>query len=145
LGSRALILFRSVLADASGHPIACHLTPIRLQLDRSWSFQQLEKLGELLKDEQTANTWLASSLAVYSNFWRTRQARARVIADQCETVTPNELQPGLFDLRAEHTWAEDQERRRAAIRERTWLTTANVRVASLVTDSPQIALVLFTR
>ena len=147
LGSGALIVFRSVLADACGHPVACHLTPIRLQLgDRTpWSLQELERLRELLKRDRASNRWLESSLAVHSTFWTTRHARARVIVNHSESPTRDELQPGLFDLRAEHAWADEQERRQAAARERTWLTTASVRAASLTTDSPQIALVLFTR
>ena len=147
LGSGTLVVFRSVLADASGHPVACHLTPIRLPFGgrTAWSLQEFEKLRELLKGDRASDRWRESSLAVHSTFWRTRQARARVIADHCDTAALDEMQPGLFDLRAEQAWAEEQERHRAATRETTWLSTAHVRAASLVADSPLIALVLFTR
>ena len=140
-------MFRSLLADASGRLVASHLTPIRLQLGDGapWSLQQLEKLGELLKDDHASHNWLDSSLAVHSAFWRTRQARADAIADHIEPLAFDELQPGLFDLRAEHAWITDQERRREVVRERGWFTSAIVQAASVIADSPQIALVLITR
>ena len=147
LGSAALVVFRAVLADAGGRLVACHLTPIQLQLTngRRWSFQQLEALGQSLKDDHASHNWLDSSLAVHSAFWRTRHTRARAIAAHIEPPAFGDLQPGLFDLRAEHAWTAEQERRGEVIRERAWSATAAVETASLVVDSPQIALVLFTR
>lgn len=147
LGSAALIVFRAVLADKGGRLVACHLTPMRLQLTNGarWSLQQLEELGPLLKNDHASHNWLDSSLAVHSAFWRTRHARASAIADLGERPAFDELQPGLFDLRAEHAWAAEQERRGEVVRERTWFVTAAMETASLVVDSPQIALVLFTR
>jgi hypothetical protein len=147
LGSAALIVFRAVLADKGGRLVACHLTPIRLQLANGtrWSLQRLEELGQFLKDDHASHNWLDSSLAVHSAFWRTRHTRARAIAAHIEPPAFGDLQPGLFDLRAEHAWTAEQERRDEIIRERAWFATAAVETASLVVDSPQIALVLFTR
>jgi superfamily II DNA or RNA helicase len=147
LGSAALIVFRAVLADTGGRLVACHLTPIRLQLTNRtrWSLQQLEVLGRLLKDDHASHNWLDSSLAVHSAFWTTRHTRARAIAAHTEPPAFGELQPGLFDLRAEHAWTVDQERRSEVIREKHWLVTTVTDNASLVVESPRIALVLFTR
>jgi len=147
LGSAALIVFRAVLADKSGSLVASHLTPIRLQLTNgtSWPLEQLEELGHLLKDDHASHQWLDSSLSVHSAFWKMRHTRARAIAAHAEPPAFDELQPGLFDLRAEHAWTAEQERRGEVIRERTWFATAAMATASLVLDPPQIALVLFTR
>jgi len=91
------------------------------------------------------NVWLRSSLAIHATFWKTRLTRERSIGNGRERVALAELQPGLFDLRAEHTWIEEEERRSGAFRENAWFATAAMRRATLVTAVPQIALVLFTR
>jgi hypothetical protein len=147
LGSQVLTVFLSVLIDEGGQPVAYDLIPVQLRLrhHEPVSFQQLETLGELLTDDRGYNAWLASSLAVHAAFWDVRLARERSIADGREHVALAELQPGLFDLRAERTWIDEQEQRKSVIRENAWLATTAMRRATLVADLPRIALALFTR
>jgi hypothetical protein len=99
----------------------------------------------LLTGDRRYNAWLTSSLAIHAAFWNTRLTRERSIANVREGVALGELQPGLFDLRAEHTWIDEEERRSGALREHARFATAAMRRATLVTGIPQIALVLFTR
>jgi superfamily II DNA or RNA helicase len=147
LGSDGLILFRSVLVDRSGQSVATHLTPVRLKFapDATCSFKQLEALGQFLTGDTALNAWLASSLAVHAAFSTTRLTRERSIANLGRRVMVDKLQPSLFDWRAEHAWANEEERRRTALRERTWFTTLATTASTLVTDSPHIVLVIFTR
>jgi superfamily II DNA or RNA helicase len=147
LGSQVLTVFLSVLAEESGQPVAYDLLPVQLRfrLHEPWSLQQLESLGGLLTGDRRYNDWLTSSLAIHAAFWKTRLTRERSIANGREGMALAELQPGLFDLRAEHTWIDEEERRNGALREHARFATAAMRRATLVTDIPQIALVLFTR
>jgi hypothetical protein len=71
-------------------------------------------------------------------------SRERWIADPAKCLTDGELQPGLFDLRAEQAWADEQEQRRDWMRESNWFTDWASRQATLETGLPHIALVLFT-
>jgi hypothetical protein len=71
-------------------------------------------------------------------------SRERGIADLRTSLTAGELQPGLFDLRAEQAWADAQKRERDGIRESSWFTSWASRQATLETEPPHIALVLFT-
>jgi hypothetical protein len=147
LGSQVLAVFLSVLSEEGGQPVAYYLIPVLLRLRRREpvSFHTLETLGGLLTGDRGYNAWLASSLAVHAAFWDVRLARERSIADGREHVAPGELQPGLFDLRAERTWIDEQEQRKGVIRENAWLATTAMRRATLVADLPRIALALFTR
>jgi hypothetical protein len=147
LGSQVLTVFLSVLAEESGQPVAYDLLPaqLRFRLHEPWSLQQLESLGGLLRGDRRYNAWLTSSLAIHAAFWNTRLTRERSIANGREGMALAELQPGLFDLRAEHTWIDEEERRSGALREHARFATAAMRRATLVTGIPQIALVLFTR
>ena len=147
LRSDGLILFRSVLADQSGQPVASHVTPVQLSFlrERNCSFKQLEGVNQLLTGDSARNAWLASSLVVHSAFSTMRLARERSIADICKRVTVDERQPGLFDLRAEHAWADEEERLRTALGEKTWFTTVAMNAATLVNDPPHIVLVLLPK
>jgi superfamily II DNA or RNA helicase len=147
LGSDALVLFRSVLVDRGGRIIATHLTPVQLKLDRNatCSFNHLDTVGHSLTSDPALAAWLASSLAVHASFSTTRIARERSIAHTRDRLMFDELQPGLFDLRAEHAWADDADRRRAAVQETTWFATLAMNASTLVADPPHIALVLLTR
>lgn len=147
LGSHLLILFRSVLAEENGQEIAHHLIPVRLRLpdDVPLSLKQLEMLGGLIANNGVHNAWLAASRAIHSAFWATRLARERAIAAVRERTTEHELQPGLFDRRAEHAWRVAEEQRRVAIRDGTQHTTDAVRATALDFRPPHIALVLSTR
>ena len=129
LGSQVLTVFLSVLIDEGGQPVAYDLIPaqVRLRHHEPVSFQQLETLGELLTGDRGYNAWLASSLAVHTAFWEMRLARERSIADGREPTALAEMQPGLFDLRAERRWIDDQERQSGVIRENTWFATAAMR------------------
>jgi superfamily II DNA or RNA helicase len=146
LGSQTLILFRTVLLNERGQAIACHLIPVRLRLRDgvAHSLKELETLGHALTRDTVYNAWLASSLAVHSAFWTTRLDRERLIAALGEHTKADELQPGLFDRRAEQAWSVEQEGRRAAIRENTWHATEAIRAAKLDAHPPQIVLLLFT-
>jgi superfamily II DNA or RNA helicase len=147
LGSGGLILFRSVLVDRSGRIVATHLTPVQLTRarDSTCSFKQLEIVGQSLTGDPALAAWLASSLAVHAAFSAARLARERGIADTSERFRRDELQPGLFDSRAEHASAEEADRRRAALREKTWFATLATNASMLVADPPHIALVVLTR
>jgi superfamily II DNA or RNA helicase len=146
LGSQTLVLYRSVLINHDGQAVAYHITPLRLRRrdDGQWALKDLETLGGWLPRDGLYEAWLASSLAVHSTFWTTRLDRERAIAARHEHTAPHELQPGLFDWRAEHAWRVEHERRGAAIDERTRATTQAIRAAKLDTHAPHIALVLFT-
>jgi superfamily II DNA or RNA helicase len=145
LGSQVLLIFRSVLSDEGGQPVACHLTPVQLgfRRDTPWSLTQLETFARgAVADDSARNTWFTSSVALQSAFWRTRLARERAIAGTHTPAAFDELQPGLFDLRAEQAWAAEQERRLTALRESAWFSTAALKAATLLTDSAHLVLVL---
>jgi superfamily II DNA or RNA helicase len=146
LKSRPLVLVRSVLVDASGQVIAYHLTALQLALEpgHACSFQRLERVGERLPSNSDYDKWLTSSLSIHSAFWNARLARERGIADLRRSLTAGELQPGLFDLRAEQAWADEQQQQRDANRESNWFTNWARRQATLETEPPHIMLVLFT-
>jgi len=143
---RSLVLFRSALFDASGYVIASHLTALQLALDSkdACSFQRLESIREQLPSNSDYDKWLTSSCSIHSAFWNTRLARERGIADLRRSLAGGELQTGLFDLRAEQAWADAQKRERDGIRESSWFTSWASRQATLETEPPHIALVLFT-
>jgi superfamily II DNA or RNA helicase len=147
IGAQALVLFRAVLADAGGQPVSYHLIPmlVRFRNAPPWPLKPLETLGALLADDVAYQAWLASSLAVHSAFWTARRDRDRAIANHRERVVLEELQPGLFDLRADHAWAAEQERRHAWLRDLTSLATAASRSATATVGSPHIALILLPR
>jgi len=144
LQSRPLVLVRFVLVDSNGQPIVYHLTPLQLDLksQTARSFQVLDRVLEQLPNNREYDRWLTSSLTVHSAFWNARLIRERRIADM-GSRNSGELQPGLFDLRAEHAWAAAQQQQRDRTRESNFFTDAAGRQAELTTTSPQIALVLF--
>jgi superfamily II DNA or RNA helicase len=143
---RPLVLVRSVLFDASGQVIASHLTALHLAVEpgRACSFQRLERIRERLPSSSDYDEWLASSCSIHLAFWNARLSRERGIADLRRSLAAGELQPGLFDLRAEQAWADEQEQQREGIRESNWFTSWANRRATIETEPPQIALVLFT-
>ena len=114
-------------------------------MPRRGRFKTWKPLEPCWTDDRARTMWLTSSRAVHSMFWTTRLARERAIANLRKRLTLDELQPGLFDLRAAQAWIDEQERRHLAIRESTWFATTAMRAATLVTGSPRIALVLLTR
>ena len=138
------MLFRSVLVDRGGRIIASHLTPVQLRLAReaTCSFKRLTTVAQSLTGDPALAVWLASSLAVHTAFSTTRLARERSIADTRNRFMLDDLQPGLFDLRAEHAWVDEADRRRAALREQSWFATLAMNASTLVADPPHIALVL---
>jgi superfamily II DNA/RNA helicase len=146
LRSQGLLLFRSVLTGEGGQPVACHLTPVQVQFrsDTTWSFKQLETLAQIVGDDRARHDWLTSSLSIQSAFWAIRLTRERAIADLRQRAPISELQQGLFDRRAEHAWADEQERRLTTQRESAWSAAAALRSGSLVADPPQLVLVLLT-
>jgi hypothetical protein len=146
LKSRPLVLVRSVLFNASGQVIACHLTALQLDVEQghACSFERLERLRERLPSNSDYDNWLTSSFSLHSAFWNARLSRERGIADLRRSLTAGELQPGLFDLRADQARADEQEQQRDAIRESNWFTNWASRQATIETEPPQIALVLFT-
>jgi hypothetical protein len=77
-------------------------------------------------------------------FWNARWSRERGIANLRRSLTAGELQPGLFDLRAEQAWADEQEQQRDGIRKSSWFTSWAKRQATIEIEPPQVALVLFT-
>jgi hypothetical protein len=144
--SRPLVLVRSVLFDASGQLMAYHLTALQLAVDgdEARSFQRLERIRERLPSTSEHDNWVRSSFSIHSAFWNARSSRERQISELRTSLAAGELQPGLFDLRAEQAWADAQEQRRDWMRERNWFTEWASRQATLETEPPQIALVLFT-
>jgi hypothetical protein len=143
---RPLVLVRSVLFDPSGQVIAYHLTALQLAVEpgHACSFQRLEQIRDRLPSNSDYDKWLSSSCSIHSAFWNARLSRERGIADLRRSLTAGELQPGLFDLRAEQAWVDEQEQQRDGIRESNWFTGWANRQATIETEPPQIALVLFT-
>ena len=88
--------------------------------------------------------WLTSSRSIHFAFWHARLSCERGIAKLRRSLTVEELQPGLFDLRAEQAWADEQEQQREGIRNSNWFTSWAKRQATIEIEPPQIALVLFT-
>jgi superfamily II DNA or RNA helicase len=146
LKSRPLVLVRSVLFDASGQVIASHLTAVQLEVEPGYacSFQGLERIRDRLPSNGDFDKWLTSSCSIHSAFWNARWSRERGIANLRRSLTAGELQPGLFDLRAEQAWADEQEQQRDGIRKSSWFTSWAKRQATIETEPPQVALVLFT-
>jgi hypothetical protein len=147
LTSRPLVVVRVALVDSNGQPVAYHLTPVQFTIEppTARSFQLLERLSRQLPQDSHYDDWLASSLWIHSAFWNARLARELSIADLQRSLTPGELQPGLFDWRAEQGWSDEQQQRFDWIRESTWFTKWASRQATLETEPPHIALALFTR
>lgn len=147
LNSRPLVVVRSVLVDSNGQPIAHHLTSLQLapETEAASSFRLLERLRSRFPHDSDYDGWLMTSCSIHSEFWNRRLRRERSIARLRESLTSGELQPGLFDLRAEQLWADLQEQRRNWIRDGNWFVDSARRNATLETELPQIALVLFTR
>jgi superfamily II DNA or RNA helicase len=146
LKSRPLVLVRSVLFDGSGRVMAYHLMALQLAVEpgRTCSFQPLERIGERLRPNSDYDMWLTSSCSIHSAFWNARVSRERGIADLRTSLTAGELQPGLFDLRAEQAWADEQEQQQDGIRESNWFISWAKRQTIVETEPPHIALVLFT-
>ena len=146
LKSRSLVFVRFVLVDPNGHTIASHVMPLQIDFERrtTGSFQLLERLRKQLPPDSHYDAWLRSSIAIHSEFWNARLARERSIVDLRRSLTSGEVQPGLFDLRAEQAWADEQQRRRDWIRESTWFANLTRHQAALETVAPHLALVLFT-
>jgi hypothetical protein len=146
LKSRPLVLVRAVLFDASGQVIAYYLTALLLDVEsgHGFSFRGLDRIRERLPFDSDYDEWLTSSFSIHSAFWNARMSRERGIANVRRSLSAGELQPGLFDLRAEKAWADEQEQRRDGIRESNWFTGWATRQATIQTEPPQIALVLFT-
>jgi hypothetical protein len=147
LRARPLVVVRYAVVDSSGQLIAYHLLPIQLLLDdqRSCSFQELEQLREQLPRTGEYDVWLTSSVSTHSAFWSTRLTRERHIANLERPLASGGFQPGLFDLRADRAWADEQDQQRDCMRERHWFANLTTRQAALEIERPQIALVLFTQ
>jgi SNF2 family DNA or RNA helicase len=144
LKSRVLVVFRSVLWNDAGQNSASHLTPVLVHLrarDRS-CLKDLEALDAVLMLDANYSEWLATSLTTHGDFWNTRLRREIAIANIREQTTAGELQPGLFDMRAERAWLDEDERIREAIRDRMWHTNAAKRAACVTPNGPRVALVL---
>jgi superfamily II DNA or RNA helicase len=146
LKSRPLVLIRSVLFDASGQVIGSHLMALQLAMEpgHACSFQLLKWIRDRLPSNSDCDEWLTSSRSIHFAFWHARLSRERGIAKLRRSLTVEELQPGLFDLRAEQAWADEQEQQREGIRNSNWFTSWAKRQATIEIEPPQIALVLFT-
>jgi hypothetical protein len=66
---------------------------------------------------KTANTvdpgfadWADETRRFHHEFWRTRLIREEAITRALTEEPPASIQPGLFDRRAEGSWAADRER-----------------------------------
>ena len=147
LGNRVLMLSRSTLADGLGQPIAYHLTAFttRRNQDFVWSLPALDSVNSVIAGDEDYQRWLRTSLTTHHSFWTTRLARERNIAGARHLQSIRELQPGLFDRRAERVWFDREEQRREGIQDQTYHVDHAARLAHVDPPYSQIALVLFTR
>jgi hypothetical protein len=117
---------------------------LEVEPGQACSFQGLERIRDRLPSNGDFDKWLTSSCSIHSAFWNARWSRERGIANLRRSLTAGELQPGLFDLRAEQAWADEQEQQRDGIRKSSWFTSWAKRQATIEIEPPQVALVLFT-
>jgi superfamily II DNA or RNA helicase len=115
IGSRSLVLLRSCLCDNTGRVAATHVTPVLIRAARV-SLDMLARLDvrdeAMLADRRYAG-WLALSIAAHEAFWTARLRRERAIALALRQDEPREIQPGLFDRRADRARLLDLELQQA--------------------------------
>jgi superfamily II DNA or RNA helicase len=146
LGSRTLVVFRACLSDDIGRIAASHLTPVLVRGSNGFgkSLGQLDACGLALTDGASFIEWCRSSRAVHERFWKTRLDREIAIGHVFDETEHKELQPGLFDLRAEHDRRLVVEHQRDVHSEGARQAEFAVRSAVLTLQPPQPALILLS-
>jgi hypothetical protein len=149
LGTRMLVVVRSVIADSHGRTIALRLTPALVPrpagLSRSSGRRAFARLRPLLDRvasalaERLDAQWEPQVAATHDRFWRVRMLREAAIATVASQVDDRAFQPGLFDRRAvaRHLAAaserrellEDSAHRQADARRKASLRRAITRLA----------------
>jgi hypothetical protein len=144
LGLRILVVLRSCLSDDTGRVAASHLTSVLIPASYAVrrSLGQLDALGHAITADANYADWLESTLAVHGAFWKSRLGREVAIAGVLDQTDGDELQPGLFDMRAEQARTVDAEHQRDVLVEATRHTTAAIRASSLTVRPPDLVLIL---
>jgi hypothetical protein len=115
IGSRFLVLLKSCLCDETGRVAATHVTPLLIQAARVTrdTLARLDVRDRAMLADRRFAGWLAASVAAHEALWTARLRRERAIALALGRDQRPEIQPGLFDLRADRARLLDVELRQA--------------------------------
>lgn len=108
VGSRELVLMRATIEDGAGRVVAVHHTMLAVEaspekdtvIGTHLAPVDLDKCA-LRTLDSSFDVWERRALERHGEFWRTRLAREDAIAGTLRSRPAPDLQPGLFDRRAE--------------------------------------------
>ena len=116
LRARALVLLRSTIEDGASRPVAIQFTGLLRTMDavRICSWRRVvtglvESGARLSSSGRFIDGWERDSLRCHTALWHAQLAREDAILDALRARPESDLQPGLFDRRAERACGLDPE------------------------------------
>jgi len=147
-----LALLQSTCEDGCGRAVATSLAGLAISLgarmERGRAIAAASAIARSLEHaapallESSWAAWSATSEDHHEQFWRTRLARERSIAEALATAPSVAFQPGLFDRRAEIEHAATGEERAALVSEAQARVAAAERAARCEATVARVVLLL---
>jgi hypothetical protein len=145
------VLFESTLADAAGRRVASRVDAVVISLkgtrgsgDVTVSGGSLEAARALVASAEARRLWAHDAALDQQRMASVRLEREKAILMALQQRRA-ERQPGLFDRRAERTWADADDRGRAVIQRVTDRMARVERAGQAFLEEPRLALILVAR